>query len=675
MRRRIAIAALAAALLECAVCRGQSDGDAKLNATIETLFAARTFLQVAISPDASRVAWVEGIPESPGDTIIRVAELKEATKPLRISAAPDYSKHAEGHVAWSPDSKQLAFLSDAGSVGQSQLYVTDFSRTGLRKLTNLTGFLDEPRWSPDGKSIALLFTENAPRATGPLEPMTVETGVIESKVYEQRISVVDTASLQVKTLSPADIYVYEYDWSPDGKSFALTAAHGAGDANWYVAQLYTLPVDSGEMKPIYKPSQQIAIPRWSPDGKTVAFIGGLMSDEGSTGGDIFVVPAGSGEARDVTPGIQASPSWLQWVGTDRIVLGEVVDGMTGLSMLEVSTGKITPLWSGPEVISTGGWGSYGTSLADDHKTSAVIRQSFSQPPEVWAGGIGQWRKLTNINDAVKPTWGEARNVHWQSTGSSVQGWLLFPVNYDAKQRYPMVVEAHGGPAAASLPTWPESFFNTSALSSVGYFVFYPNPRGSFGQGEAFTRGNVKDFGYGDFRDILAGVDQVERDLPVDPNRVGITGWSYGGYMTMWAVTQTQRFHAAVAGAGLANFQSYYGQNDIDEWMVPYFGASVYEDPAVYARSSPVTFIKNVKTPTLILVGDRDGEVPAPQSREFWHALKTLGVPTQLVIYPNEGHDISQADHQKDILRRTVGWFDRYLKAESGGPSDLSRSTR
>jgi dipeptidyl aminopeptidase/acylaminoacyl peptidase len=171
---------------------------------------------------------------------------------------------------------------------------------------------------------------------------------------------------------------------------------------------------------------------------------------------------------------------------------------------------------------------------------------------------------------------------------------------------------------------------------------------------------VKDFGYGDFKDILAGVDHVVKTLPVDNDRVGITGWSYGGYMTMWAVTQTQRFHAAVAGAGLANFQSYYGQNDIDEWMMPFFGATVYDDPAVYAKSSPMTFIKNVKTPTLIVVGERDGECPMPQSREFWHALKTLKVPTEFVVYPNEGHGISDPAHVRDITERMVGWFDQYL---------------
>jgi dipeptidyl aminopeptidase/acylaminoacyl peptidase len=245
---------------------------------------------------------------------------------------------------------------------------------------------------------------------------------------------------------------------------------------------------------------------------------------------------------------------------------------------------------------------------------------------------------------------------------NIQGWLLYPRSYDPTRRYPMIVVVHGGPAYANRPEWPDALDPSPLLSISGYFVLLPNPRGSYGQGEAFTRGNVKDFGYGDLRDILSGVDHIVRTLPVDRDRVGITGWSYGGYLTMWAVTQTGAFHAAVAGAGIANWQSYYGENGIDEWMIPYFGASVYDDPGVYARSSPITFIKKVKTPTLILVGAEDSECPVPQSYEFWHALKTLGVQTQLVVYPGEGHLMMKPKDRSDIVERMVAWFDDHLKA-------------
>ena len=195
-------------------------------------------------------------------------------------------------------------------------------------------------------------------------------------------------------------------------------------------------------------------------------------------------------------------------------------------------------------------------------------------------------------------------------------------------------------------------------------MFYPNPRGSYGQGEDFTRANVKDFGHGDLRDILGGVDTVVKDYPVDEKRIGIAGWSYGGYMTMWTVTQTHRFRAAFAGAGIANWQSYYGENAIDQWMIPYFGSSVYDDPAVYAKSSPINFIKNVTTPTLVVVGERDGECPPPQSYEFWHALKTLGVKTEFVLYPGEGHAFHDPEHARDLFSRVVHWFKDNMPASA-----------
>jgi dipeptidyl aminopeptidase/acylaminoacyl peptidase len=302
------------------------------------------------------------------------------------------------------------------------------------------------------------------------------------------------------------------------------------------------------------------------------------------------------------------------------------------------------------------------SLAHDGKTSAAIRQSFSEPPEVWAGPIGEWNQITHRNAALRPAWGKTLDLHWTTDIGSVQGWLIYPRDFDPSKKYPMVVVVHGGPAAAQLPSWPGRTAFQFALSSAGYSLLFPNPRGSYGGGEKFAAGNVKDFGYGDFRDIMAGVDEATKQAPVDPNRLGITGWSYGGYMTMWAVTQTNRFRAAVAGAGLANWLSYYGENKIDQWMPPYFGATVYDDPAIYARSSPITYIKNAKTPTLIIVGDRDISCPAPQSYEFWHALKTLSVPAQLAVYPNETHFFADPAHNRDVMERTVAWFDHYLKS-------------
>ncbi len=624
---------------------------------IAQLSRVNTISEVAISPDGSRVAWVAPGQGAAAHSSIYMADLKSPGAPPRRFAA-GATGYDEQSIAWSPDSRSIAFLSERGGNGQLQLYVAPIAGIVARKLTSLKGFLADPRWSPDGKTVAILFTENAPRAAGPLQPATIKHGVIEDHIYEQRLTTVDVHTGRARQLSPADLYVYEYDWSPDGKRFAAIAAHGDGDNNWFIAQLHTINATSGDTKAISNTPLQIAVPRWSPDGSSIAFIGGLMSDAGVTGGDIFTIPAEGGEPKNITPDMKASASWLDW-SSNRILFTAHVEGLSGVASVNPSGGKVEIQWTGAETISAEG-GSFSLSLSRDGQQSAVIRHSYSQPPEVWTGPVGAWKQITHINQRFHPGWGEAKSVHWTNDGFNVQGWLLYPRNYDAGRRYPMIVVVHGGPSSAVRPGWPGSFFNHTGFSNEGYFVLLPNPRGSYGQGEAFTRANVKDFGYGDLRDILTGVDEVVKTLPVDNDRIGITGWSYGGFMTMWAVTQTNRFRAAAAGAGLANWQSYYGENGIDQWMIPFFGASVYDDPAVYAKSAPINFIKNVKTPTLVVVGDRDIECPTPQSYEFWHALKTLGVKTQLVVYENEGHRIGKLEHRIDIIKRSIAWFNEHL---------------
>jgi dipeptidyl aminopeptidase/acylaminoacyl peptidase len=625
-----------------------------MDRVIDTLFGTKTFDQAAISPDGKQVAWVEN---SKDGSAIFLSDIS-APKPRRMIAGG----HAEAAIAWSPDSRQIAFFSDASTPGQQELYIVAAIGGPPTRVTSLKGFLASPGWSPDGKAIALLFTENAERAAGPLVAEKAQTGVIKEAVTEQRLTLIDLVTGKLRQISPADMYVYEYAWSPDGKRFVATAAHGNGDNNWYIAQIYTIPAAGGDMKSIYKPpvDSQIAVPAWSPDGKSVAFISGIMSDEPAVGGDIFIVPAEGGEARNITPGMKASASWLTWPAGGKILFGEDVDGESGIATVDMAGGSIQTLTHAPGQLLANGWGT-AVSLAADGKTAAAIRHSLAHPPEVWAGAIGEWKQITSRNAGLKPAWGEAKNIHWQNDGFNLQGWLLYPANFDPAKKYPMVVQVHGGPSAMAHSSWPGSHSFGVALSSAGYFLFMPNPRGSFGQGEAFTRANVKDFGYGDFRDIMTGVDQALKEAPIDEHRLGITGWSYGGYMTMWAVTQTNRFAAAVAGAGLANFQSYYGENQIDQWMVPFFGATVYDDPQVYAKSSPITFIKKAKTPTLVLVGDSDGECPTPQSYEFWHALKTIGTETELVVYEHEGHSFANPAHQRDVIERVAAWFNQKLK--------------
>ena len=639
-----------AILLTSIVCLAQPPSDPRIGPMLAELASVHQFDQVAISPDGKHAAWIEA-------SVIYISDVAGKSTPARIASAKSSSTR---DMVWSPDNTSIAFLSDRDKKGQMQLFVAAAPSGRPRKLTNLTGYLTDPRFSPDGTRIAILFAENAPSGGGPLEAEPIETGVIGGEIHNQRLTIVDATTGAAKQISPADMNIYEYDWSPDGGSFAVSAAPGPGDNNWWIAQLYTMSADTGKMKSIFRPETQIALPRWSPDGSSIAFIQGLMSDEGFTGGDVFTIASSGGTAVNRTLDRKSSVSSIQWIANGKMLFTEVAGGGTAIGTLDIPSGSTERLWQGAENIhAEGNFANF--SLARDGKTAGVIRSDWQHPPEIWAGPIGDWKQVTHANSSLQPKWGEVKNIEWSNDGFKIQGWLLYPREYSPSKRYPMVVSVHGGPASLNAQHWPGDRFDMTVLSALGYFVFFPNPRGSYGQGESFTRANVKDFGYGDLRDILAGMDEVLKNVPVDANRIGLAGWSYGGYMTMWTVTQTNRFGAAVAGAGIANWQSYYGENSIDQWMIPYFGASVYDDPAVYAKSSPITFIKNVKTPTLVVVGERDGECPSPQSYEFWHALKAQGTPTELVVYPGEGHMFRNAEHKRDLMERTVKWLDQYLR--------------
>lgn len=588
----------------------------------DKLMAVRQFHGTAISPDGARIAW------SVREGGLWVDGKQVATDEVR-------------NFAFSPDSKRVAWFE------KRKLMIDG------KAIATVDGSPDAIRWSPDGKRIAFLLFESS-REAGALVATARKIGVIEDVVEEQRVVILDVANGAMKKVTPSGMYIYEYDWSPDGTRLVTTSSPGSGTNNWWIAQLYVADIAKGTMQPIYKPSLQIALPHWSPDGKHIAYIEGIMSDFGSNGGDLFVIDVGGGAPRNLTKDARLSVASLAWSGSDAITVGANVEGDTAVLRIG-DDGKQETLWRGGEAISSE-LGT-GASIAKNGET-AVVRSSFTRPPEVWRGPLGKWKQVTHLNDGVK-VGGDAKSITWKSDELEVQGWLQLPADYSPSKRYPLVVWVHGGPAGVSQNKWPRD--EMTLLAQRGYFVFYPNPRGSFGFGEKFAQGNVKNFGYGDLRDIDRGVDAVLQQYPIDPKRVGLAGWSYGGFMAMWVVTQTDRYRAVVAGAGIVNWQSYYGQNDIDQWMLPYFGASVYDDPAVYAKSSPITFIKKAKTPTLVLGGERDAEVPIPQSFEFWHALKAQGVETQLVVFADEGHRISKREHKRELARRIIDWFEERLK--------------
>jgi len=620
-----------------------------------------SYRSLAISASGERIAAVESVEGEPKNGPRIVVRDTATGKIASTFVQSDCTQCRIEAPVWSPDQSALALISTDAKAGTAAVYVLRDAK--LTRVASIKGVANTVRWSPDGRQLAFLATVGAKKLTGAVEagaPLVGEIGVAEQE-DEQRIAVVSSSGGDYTLVSPGDTFVYEYDWTPDGKGFVVTSAKGNGDNNWWIATLGHVDAASGRLRVLAAPKMQMNMPHVSPDGRTVAFIGGLMSDFGSVGGDVYTVSIDGGTPADVTPNFAGTFNGIAWRG-QQIMASVLAGADAAVVAIDPAGHSHRVLWRGPVTASASRDSRFVFSA--DGKVAASVHEDYEHAPRIVAGRLPELAPITRDNESFAPVVA-AQSVSWTNDGYRVQGWLVGPRKIDAGKKYPMIVQVHGGPAAAATPRYVAAGEGGNALVrdlvDQGYFVFMPNPRGSYGQGSSFTSANKKDFGRGDWRDILAGVDAAIKQAPVDGQRLGLMGHSYGGYMTMWGVTHSQRFKAAVAGAGIANWISYYGQNGIDQWMVPFFGATMYDDPAVYRAASPIEAIKSARTPTLIYVGERDVECPPAQSMEFWHGLKAMGVPTTLVIYDGEGHAFRKPEHQKDLRAREIGWFNKYLK--------------
>ena len=619
---------------------------ALLVAAAPAIAAVHGYQSLTLAPSGQEMATVEQAAGTPHGTItIRSARDGRVVRRLDPCATCSYAG-----LTWSPDGTLLAFV--ARDRAKSVATLMTARGTTVATVATISGLASTPRFSPDGKRLALLVTLGATKETGATQAGARQVGEIGVTNDAQRLAVLPVTGGAVTPLSPAGRFIYEYDWTPDGSALVVTSALGNGDANWWVATLDRVDAATGAVTAITRPATQLNMPRVSPDGRTVAYIGGLMSDNGSIGGDVWTVPIGGGTPVNVTKGQPVSYTALTWTrGGLRVATlrNEAMGAVT------IEPGRAPrPLFAMPVSLAAGdgriAWSADGARLA-------TVVQDFTHAPAIYAGAAIAPRQITHDNDAAVPAV-QARSVSWTNEGYTVQGWLLSPLAAPATGKAPMIVSVHGGPAAANSPRFIEHGL-ASAYTDAGYYQFLPNPRGSYGQGEAFTAANRGDFGGGDLRDILAGIDAVEKVAPIDDARLGLAGCSYGGFMAMYANTQTNRFKAIVAGAGLSNWISYYGTNGISEWMLPYFGRSAWDDPRAYEKVSAVYHVKAARTPTFIYVGERDIEVPPTQSVEWWNALKAQNVPVSLVIYPDAGHCVPTA--AADVSRRSLAWFAQYLR--------------
>ena len=564
---------------------------------------------------------------------------------------------------WSPDNQQIAFISKSkgeGSKDKAQLYLMSANGGEVRQVCTMPNGVSDLEWSPDGKRIAFLSRDSEEPKSDPL---------VIAPNRHQRLWTIRPDYDIPEPVTPDGLTVWEYAWSPDSKQLALYYSTGPDDTDWYRGQIGIVPAGGGAVHQLTHLTRQASALAWSPDGSRLAFISGEWSDPCRGGGDVFVLSLTENDAepRNLTPGIIFSPAWCRWFPDGQQLLYAGWDGLTQqIGILSENDGTTTTLVK--DFVMDVFWPHLSTT--SDLHCFATTHATQQHPYDLWFGeiingdaGTGiNLKRLTRLNPIAEETF--ALSPSERISYQSVDGWridALFtpPLEHKSDAPPPLVVHVHGGPSWA----WLDDFGSnrTQTLASAGYAVLRANIRGSWGRGVAFADAVICDMGGKDLQDLLQGVDYlVERGL-VDGNRVAIAGGSYGGFMAAWAVTQTTRFKAAIMIAGVSDFHSFHAQSRLLDWDMRFLGGSPLEHPELYRERSAITYAARVKTPTLIIHGENDHDVPVNQSHAFYRALRERNVPVEFVIYPREGHGFSEREHRKDCEERILRWLERYLR--------------
>lgn len=554
---------------------------------------------------------------------------------------------------WSSDGRSLTFLSDRETRGQSQVYLLDETPRDARKLTDLPAGVSSHAWSPGGGCIALTATDH-------FTAQDNDVRLFDSDRWFRRLYCCDVSTGETTPINHGDLHVWEYCWSPDGTELAAIVSDEPFEWGWYSARLVVIDVSTGERRDLYQSDRQIARPAWSPDGSHIALITCRWSDPGMTGGDVIVVRVDDGQAQNLTEDEPRSHFTVHWQGDSRSLISVGLERACARICRIDLDGGTSALW-GDDLALT----DYGGTFDANSGRLAMTLSGIDAPPEVWtgiaSGGASslQMSQLTTSNQPVDTPPAVGQWLSWRSVdGATIEGLYISPADSPPGGTPPMVTLVHGGPTAAASPAFPLAGAAgwTPFLLQHGVSVFMPNYRGSNGYGVRFAEANVGDLGGLDLQDVLTGIDECGRLGLADVSRLGIGGWSYGGYLTAWAVTQTSRFAGAVAGASITNWFSFHGGTNITGFDGQFIGASPDELDSPYAWVSPLFASQNVRTPTLFVHGENDPCCPVGQAYEMTRALRRRGVAAECAIYPREGHGFIEKAHRRDMVERSVGWF-------------------
>ena len=622
----------------------------------------RQAMDAAISPDGQRAAFVvtEWLnDQSKQRKRIWCADIAGGdAQPFTKGSISDISP------AWSPDSKYLAFVSRGSDrAAKPQLYVIAAQGGEARLVCEMPNGATDVAWSPDGRRLAFLSLEGDAPAEDPLV-LQPERG------RHRRLWTVRVDNDTPEAVTPDGLSIWNYAWSPDGQQFAVYFATGPEETDWYRGQIGLVAAHGGAVHRISQLTRQAFGLTWSPDGSRIAYVSGEWSDPDRGGGDVFIHMLADGQVRNLTPGIDWSPFWCRWFPDGQRLLCSGSDGLASrIAILDEATGAFTTL---ERDIAIGDRFWPHLSATPDLRLFVTTR-SDRHPYDVWYGELPSaneivqgitWKRLSHLNPLVEETLvlNKTERIRYPSVDDwEIDGLVTWPEQREDGKLPPLVVRVHGGPSGIWLDDWDQ--YLSQMFAAAGFAVLRPNIRGGMGRGVVFADAVLGDMGGKDFQDVLRGVDYlVERGL-VDGERVGITGWSYGGFMTAWAVTQTNRFKAAVVGAGISDYHSFHAQTNVQDWDMRYLGqppVSPLTHPEVYRERSPITYAQRVATPTLIIHGEKDLCVPVGQAYAFYRALAEKGVPTELAVYPREGHGFAERKHLQDYYQRMLVWFQMYL---------------
>ena len=587
-----------------------------------------------------------------------------------------FSERGESQAAWSPDGSTIAFVSSRGTATgdeqpRAQIYLLRFDGGEAQKLTDskegVTGF----SWSPDGKRIAFLSTDSLPKDTEAARKRRDDAQVFEGDLRLSHVFTIDVATKQTKELVHTTQYTVRGapDWSPDGTKLAYLTSPTTLIRDERRAA-YIVDVNSGVVQQI-DPGPDTHVqnsPQWSPDGRTLAFttlkqthkaLADSMMEREIANDHLILWDVAAKRGKDVASAeFDNSPGALTWSPDGQSLYFTAGTGVYSSAFrFDVASGKYNQLTRNQLV--------RGVTFSKDGKRVAMLLDSPMTPAEVHVtdNTFTAPRRLTNTNPQLANiALGESEVISWKSSdGQTVEGVLLKPVGYRAGQKYPLRLDVHGGPTGAHNAGFKANWGSPGQYwAGQGWLTLYPNPRGSTGYGEKFMRANITDWGEGDYRDIMSGVDAVVQRGIADADRLAVAGWSYGGYMTAWTVTQTNRFKAAMMGAGLSDLVSMYGTTDIPGYIGTFFkGMPVKSTLDFYWQHSAMGHVDNVTTPLLILHGGNDQRVPVGQAMEYFRALKDRGKTVQLVFYPREGHGLGEYYHQIDKVKREYDWIAKY----------------